>query len=636
MPIGPTRNTSHLSCCACLVLCLTFHNLFAWRSIAPPRQEGPPSHMKKTLKTAGALGLAAATIVTGLSFGPAAASATSAPESVRPIKLVFTQPSTALPYVAVTTNDPTRGTRAFATLEEASEAAWPFTYDTATKQIRGTDGTCVGIKQGTSAPKGSYLTSAACSTGQDFRWKDGSDSLTSAGGLSLTRPYYYGEYTAFPATPTPARMEEKKGLAFAPGHGFAALSAKVTNIDRAAKTATLEGTAMPNSAVIVNGAEQFLADDTGAWSATVGGLKLGSNPLHLTQWENGVQTGEYTLDAEIKVSPITATTAFGADRTDEAIVKGAAQPGATIVVRDSAGTEIGRTTASTNADGAWELEIPAPNAPGDYAVTAQQLIDGDDGGTATATIAYGAAVKIDTPVDGIAFDGGTLNMTGKGEIDASIEIREKGKDVPILAAGKVFQNGQWNLTTTKLDDGEHVLEVTQTGKGNNTTVSTVTLNPGAGEIAPVAVTNPAGPKAGYVPNTGFTFEGTGTKGKTIQVENKFGTPLGTTQVKDNNTWSWTRANMGTSTWTINFIQDKGETTQSTATVLNFKPSTDTPAPAPLVAVTNPADPKTGYVPNTGFTFEGTGTKGKTIQVENKFGTPLGTTQVKNDNTWSWT
>ncbi|WP_396599429.1 hypothetical protein [Frigoribacterium sp. R86507] len=393
---------------------------------------------------------------------------------------------------------------------------------------------------------------------------------------------------------------------------------------------------MPNSAVIVNGAEQFLADDTGAWSATVGGLKLGSNPLHLTQWENGVQTGEYTLDAEIKVSPITATTAFGADRTDEAIVKGAAQPGATIVVRDSAGTEIGRTTASTNADGAWELEIPAPNAPGDYAVTAQQLIDGDDGGTATATIAYGAAVKIDTPVDGIAFDGGTLNMTGKGEIDASIEIREKGKDVPILAAGKVFQNGQWNLTTTKLDDGEHILEVTQTGKGNNTTVSTVTLNPGAGEIAPVAVTNPADPKAGYVPNTGFTFEGTGTKGKTIQVENKFGTPLGTTQVEDDNTWSWTRANMGTSTWTINFIQDKGETTQSTATVLNFKPSTDTPAPAPLVAVTNPADPKTGYVPNTGFTFEGTGSKGKTIQVENKFGTPLGTTQVKNDNTWSWT
>ncbi|WP_218141860.1 hypothetical protein, partial [Frigoribacterium sp. MCBA15_019] len=87
----------------------------------------------------------------------------------------------------------------------------------------------------------------------------------------------------------------------------------------------------------------------------------------------------------------------------------------------------------------------------------------------------------------------------------------------------------------------------------------------------VTVTNPADPKAGYVPNTGFTFEGTGTKGKTIQVENKFGTALGTTRVEDNNTWSWTRANMGTSTWTINFIQDKGTATEAKAQVAAFAP-----------------------------------------------------------------
>ncbi|WP_314102288.1 hypothetical protein, partial [uncultured Frigoribacterium sp.] len=121
----------------------------------------------------------------------------------------------------------------------------------------------------------------------------------------------------------------------------------------------------------------------------------------------------------------------------------------------------------------------------------------------------------------------------------------------------------------------------------------------------VTVTNPADPADGYTPGTAFTFTGKATPGKTITVQNVYGTVVAqNVPVAADGTWSWTRANMGTSNWMLEFVQDKGTANEHKATVYNFKPNA---TPAPVVTVTNPANPADGYTPGTAFTFTGKAT-----------------------------
>jgi hypothetical protein len=183
-------------------------------------------------------------------------------------------------------------------------------------------------------------------------------------------------------------------------------------------------------------------------------------------------------------------------------------------------------------------------------------------------------------------------------------------------------------------DAEVVTTFTPTGGHTSDSPRTETTVPVAqGPV--VTVTNPADPADGYAPGTAFTFTGTATAGKTITVQNKFGTVLAqNVPVQADGTWTWTRANMGTSNWQLEFVQDKGTANEHKATVYNFKPNA---TPAPVVTVTNPANPADGYPARTSFTFTGKATPGKTITVQNVFGTVVAqNVPVAADGTWSWT
>jgi hypothetical protein len=152
----------------------------------------------------------------------------------------------------------------------------------------------------------------------------------------------------------------------------------------------------------------------------------------------------------------------------------------------------------------------------------------------------------------------------------------------------------------------------------------------------LALTNPDAAQlaAGYAPNMAYTFRGTGKPNSTITVENIWGTGFGTTTVDPDGTWAWTRTNMGTYTWKLNFIQDKGTPAQETVQVSDFKPTSNV-SPVQLTSP-SPDEVAAGYTPNAPFTFEGTGTKGKTITIQNKWGTKFGTAVVDDNGTWSWT
>jgi len=177
-----------------------------------------------------------------------------------------------------------------------------------------------------------------------------------------------------------------------------------------------------------------------------------------------------------------------------------------------------RVRSTRSLDGAWTADIPAPNASGDYPVTVHHEIDGEANGEIVVTVAYGAGVAITAPVEGMAHDGGPVTLRGTGEVGAQVTVREEGRST-VLGSAQVLANGQWTIRTTDVDDRKHVLEASQTGKGNNTTTSTVTLNPENGEQPPVIVAPTVEtPEAGSTVTTSRpVFSGHGQDGATVTI-----------------------------------------------------------------------------------------------------------------------
>jgi hypothetical protein len=555
--------------------------------------------MKKTLKSAGAVGLAAATILTGLSFGPAASAVTTAGRPSITAGFTLYDSKSRMTIAAQSAR--------MGQLIPAPYGGAPARYDMgAVGEVSVIRDAATQLCMTRPAATFGHITGETCTDSAAQQWIIQADGKVQAPGAAANDqlgnavgvPGQFNKPFMYYFTNVTDRTYALRMVDAAPSREV--LTASVVTTDAARRSAVITGTGVAGATVMIGDEDAEVAANN-TWTITVTGLALGSNPLTVTQWENGVQTDEVDLDAPIAVSPVTVTTTFPTDHTQEAVASGTAFPGATVIVRDAAGDEIDRTTAGTDDTGAWSMEIPAPNAGGDYGITAYQEIDGAAHGDAAATIAYGAAVAMSTPVDDAEHDGGPVRMTGTGEAHAQITVREQGDDTAI-GSTTALVNGNWTLNTTPLNDRRHVLEVTQTGKGNNVTTSTITLNPEAVDT-PVTVTNPANPADGYTPNTPFTFEGTATAGKAVTVENKWGTHLGNATMNGEN-WSWTRTNMGTTTWQLRFVQDKGQPAESVAEVMDFKPNA---APAPLVVVTNPANVADGYTPNTSFTFRGTAT-----------------------------
>ena len=257
-------------------------------------------------------------------------------------------------------------------------------------------------------------------------------------------------------------------------------------------------------------------------------------------------------------------------------------------------------------------------------------------------------LDVASPAEGAVVPTTTQTVEGVGIPGSTIEISTSATGSAPTAAQDlrttVVGDGTWRAELDEpLTEGAHTMTITETPYWESlapmsSTRSFTVSEEGDGDetpapVTPVAVTNPTDPSIGYARGQAFTFEGAGHAGSTITVENKFGTHLGTTTVTDRDTWSWTRANMGTSTWHLHFIQDAGQPGSTTATVLNFAPAAVTTTP---VAVSHPLDPAAGYDRGQVFTFEGTGQAGSTITVQNKFGTHLGTTPVTDQGSWAWT
>jgi hypothetical protein len=303
------------------------------------------------------------------------------------------------------------------------------------------------------------------------------------------------------------------------------------------------------------------------------------------------------------------------------------------------------TGAGALYDGAFVMTLPAELAGREVELFTTRGASLSDATPLTVATTGGNTapetfpLEITSPAEGAEVRQGSVTLTGEGIPGSSIVVADDVSRTGEICDADVRADGTWTCTTpAPVVTGAHTVTVTETPfwASAGTPVSSrsfvVTDDATPAPVAPVTVTNPADPSIGYRANRAFTFEGTGEAGHTITVQNKYGTHLGERPVDDDHTWSWTRSTMGTSIWYLDFIQDAGLPTQTVAQVHRFAPAPEVVAP---ITVTNPADPTVGYTAGQAFTFEGTGTAGKTVTVENKYGTPLGEEIVGEDDTWSW-
>jgi hypothetical protein len=589
--------------------------------------------MRKTSKAVLSAGLAAATVISGLSFGAAAATAaptidtTATPAAQQTGIPLMRSARSALQYHS-TAN--AAGTRIWQDDEvnESSATKWdvPAIGDTGRITRTGTDD-CLystGAKEGGEdvmniaacdrLPSGSVSTFTLTGDGRLTQNGGGVVSITNGTTDWFSLSTSYSGNTWVGAT---------TGLPF---------TAVVDSVDASSKSATITGTALPGATILIDGEDEVVAGTDGRWSVTKQNLPLGATTEvtadeYVKQSNQWVKKQTRSVDVNFELANLTAQATFPSDAAAPLQISGVAQPGARIEVRDSKGTVVASGTASSSL-GSYTVAVPAPNQGGAYALTVDQIVEGERLGGIRLTPDYGTAVTVTSPVNDKVHDGGPVAMGGAGVAGGKITVREQGKQ-NVIGDATVLVNGRWNLDTTDLNAKKHVLEVTQKSKGNNTTTATVTLNPDADQ-QDVTVTSPKNGDQ-YDANTVLRFTGQGTPGAQIELDPNNGLSKYYGTVKADGTWSIDRP-MGTGAYTFSAIQRVNGFEQSRVDGIAVTAKSTAPIEKPFKLSSPEAN---SFHQGVNVSFTGEGKPGDTVRLHvTNFTSADVTTTVKNDGTWS--
>uniref|UniRef100_UPI003905E89D BapA/Bap/LapF family large adhesin n=1 Tax=Pseudomonas putida TaxID=303 RepID=UPI003905E89D len=281
-------------------------------------------------------------------------------------------------------------------------------------------------------------------------------------------------------------------------------------------------------------------------------------------------------------------------------LSGSGEVGATVQVRNAAGTVLG--TAIVGADGRFTVTFGTSQANG-QAIGVSQV---DAAGNVSP------AVSVITPdltppaaLTNVALNNNGVTLTGLGEAGASVTVR--GPDGTIIGTGQVAANGTFTLSLAIAQLNAQHLSVTQTDTANNTSVAVTVIAPDH--------TPPAAPTALALAGTGLQLSGSAEAGSTVTVRDAAGNVLGTAVASAN----------GTFQVTLSSAQTNGQTLQVTATDAagNVSPAT----PYTAADTTPPAAVSNLAVSPDGTTLTGSGEAGATVTVRAPDGSSLGTATV---------
>ncbi|MFG0548681.1 Ig-like domain-containing protein, partial [Pseudomonas sp. yb_9] len=327
-------------------------------------------------------------------------------------------------------------------------------------------------------------------------------------------------------------------------------------------------------------------------------------------------------DAAGNVSPSGAVTSADllppAQPTDLALADGVTftgrgEPGATVQVRDAAGTLIG--TGVVGADGLFSVTLNPAQANGEALDV--RLVDA--AGNTSAPLQFDAPdITAPAAPTELAVSANGSVITGRAEPGSTVRI--VAADGTELGTAVVGPTGVFSINLNPPQVDGEVLQATATdAAGNTSTASSVT----APDIDGVDITPPAAPTDLVIGVAGSQLSGRGEAGTSVQVRDAAGNLLATGTVGPDGTFvvSLSPAVIDGSTLQVTLTDAAGNVSPSGAVTS-----------ADLLPPAQPTD----LALADGVTFTGRGEPGATVQVRDAAGTVIGTGVVGADGLFSIT
>ncbi len=379
----------------------------------------------------------------------------------------------------------------------------------------------------------------------------------------------------------------------------------------------IKGTADANATVEIRNAGGTVigtgtADGTGAFTVTIPAGEAGANETltavakNASGTESTPTTFQTPADPNTPVAtPIVETVTGSTTKGYE--VKGTAEVGTTIEVRDAAGTVLG--TATTGTDGKYTVTLDPGKATANQTLSVvAKNASGTESQPATATTP--ADVTAPT-VDNITGNSGSgYEITGTADPNTTIEVRDPAGAV--IGTGTSDANGDFTVTlpTGTTNPGDTLTVIGKDNAGNESQPTEVLVPADATVTAPT-VTGVTGNSV-----AGYQVTGTADPNATIEIRDADGNVIATGTAD------------GTGSFAVNLPAGTA-TANETLTALAKDPAgnTSTPTtfqtPADEVVAPPSVDKVTGNTTQ-GYQVTGTAELGTTIEVRATDGTVLGT------------
>lgn len=379
----------------------------------------------------------------------------------------------------------------------------------------------------------------------------------------------------------------------------------------------VKGTADANATVEIRNAGGTVigtgtADGTGAFTATIPAGEAGANETltavakNASGTESTPTTFQTPADPNTPVAtPIVETVTGSTTKGYE--VKGTAEVGTTIEVRDAAGTVLG--TATTGTDGKYTVTLDPGKATANQTLSVvAKNASGTESQPATATTP--ADVTAPT-VDNITGNSGSgYEITGTADPNTTIEVRDPAGAV--IGTGTSDANGDFTVTlpTGTTNPGDTLTVIGKDNAGNESQPTEVLVPADATVTAPT-VTGVTGNSV-----AGYQVTGTADPNATIEIRDADGNVIATGTAD------------GTGSFAVNLPAGTANANE-TLTALAKDPAgnTSTPTtfqtPADEVVAPPSVDKVTGNTTQ-GYQVTGTAELGTTIEVRATDGTVLGT------------
>ncbi|WP_240068687.1 Ig-like domain-containing protein [Enterococcus faecalis] len=379
----------------------------------------------------------------------------------------------------------------------------------------------------------------------------------------------------------------------------------------------VKGTADANATVEIRNAGGTVigtgtADGTGAFTVTVPAGEAGANETltavakNASGTESTPTTFQTPADPNTPVAtPIVETVTGSTTKGYE--VKGTAEVGTTIEVRDAAGTVL--DTATTGTDGKYTVTLDSGTATANQTLSVvAKNASGTESQPATATTP--ADVTAPT-VDNITGNSGSgYEITGTADPNTTIEVRDPAGAV--IGTGTSDANGDFTVTlpTGTTNPGDTLTVIGKDNAGNESQPTEVLVPADATVTAPT-VTGVTGNSV-----AGYQVTGTADPNATIEIRDADGNVIATGTAD------------GTGSFAVNLPAGTANANE-TLTALAKDPdgNTSTPTtfqtPADEVVAPPSVDKVTGNTTQ-GYQVTGTAELGTTIEVRATDGTVLGT------------